>query len=100
MQKYFLIFIGFIIAMVFLPGEAKAQWTNPYETYRTNDLIRRMPKKKTVQKSTKKSSHSQQGKASRKAVRRKTRRVSQHLNFINPRFTFAMNSSRRISMVL
>ena len=94
MQKYSLIFMILLTALLFLPEMIKAQWTNPYETYRTNDLIRRTPKKKTVQKSVKKTNRINRNKTLKKHARKK-KVISQLLKCRNERLKF--NSSRGLN---
>lgn len=96
MRRYYLIFMLFMAAMVFLPKETKAQYTNPYETYRTNDLIRRMPKKKTINRTAKKNSRIHRNKSSKSSVRRKKRHFSQIPEFIHHRDNNQANPDRRV----
>lgn len=92
MLKYTLIFATFAAAaVIFIPQEINAQWTNPYETYRTNDLIRRMPKKKPVRKAAKKASR----RTTKKSSGLRKKRASFDTNIINRRYVILLNHSKR-----
>jgi len=100
MRKYYLILTICVAVLVFLPETTKAQYTNPYETYRTNDLIRRMPKKKSVHKRAGKTNRLDRHKSSKKSVRRKKRHISQRLEIINPGSEFVLGVTRRNKIIL
>ena len=100
MKKYFTIFAILAAAVIILPQEVKAQWTNPYENYRMNDLIRRTPKKKTVRKSDGKRKYVRRSKTPKKVVPRKARRVSKRMDMANPGFEFVLKFSKRSDVVL
>lgn len=50
MKKYFLLSAVGLAAIFILPQAARAQWTDPYQTYRMNGIIINGTKKNTVRK--------------------------------------------------
>lgn len=52
MKKWLLLMALSVEMVLVVPQGATAQWTDPFHNYRMNDLIRRMPQKKTARKTT------------------------------------------------
>lgn len=97
MKKYFLLSALIFAIGAVLPQAAKAQWTNPYSTYKTNGLIINSPKKKTV---TKKGTAKRVG-TKKKAVRRtpvKKRKVAAAENVIFPKFYYIASPERNYTV--
>jgi len=85
MKKYFLLSMMLFVAAAVLPQKAKAQWTNPYQTYKMNGLIINSPKKTAA-----KSSKSRRVVVKKKVIRRssKKRRVASTEKMIFPKLYY------------
>ena len=100
MKKYFLLSAMVLVGVAVLSQNASAQWTNPYQNYRMNDLIRRTPKKKVVKNNSVRSNKLRRLSSKKKVIRRisKKRRIASVEKIIFPKVYYIALSERNYTI--